>query len=407
MNRLLFSLFFIIGIHSSLFAQSTGFISLTFRQTSIEHILKSLAEYRSFNLISDVNLNQKISVQLNQLTWDEALETVCKVAKINCQLDKNNLTISAQSSSFGTLDSKLKAYKNHPTQIIEVNHLYADAVSQIIQNTEHLSDQGQVLFLKDKGILLINDSEARKNRIQTFIQTLDLAPTQVHIAAHIVTMSDESIKELGINWGYKSEASGLSDLSFNLGVANSSTSVGFNIATRNGNFLQLELSALEAENQVEIIASPNLMTSNNETASIKQGTEIPYEVASGNSGNTTIEFKQAILGLEVTPRVLKNDLIELTLIVTQNTAGKTIKKSDGGESLSIDTQEIKSKVIIRQNETVILGGIFQQQLTNQVREVPGLGKIPLVGGLFRYSGKNLQKRELVIFVTPKLVHYDS
>lgn len=410
MSRLHVFMLFIISFQNYFsFAQQipTNPISLSFKQATVNNILKFLAEYRTFNLISEVDLDQKISVKLNQSSWDEALDTVCQIAKINCNLQKNNLYISKIGAELNTSELKLKKYNNYPTQIIEVNHLSSEAILQLIQNTEHLSQQGQVIFLKEKGIIVINDSLKRKNKIHDLVKNLDLVPTQVHISAHIVTMSDESIAELGINWGYKSSSSGLSNLNMNLGVSNSSINAGFNIATRHGNFLQLELSALEAENQVEIIASPNLMTSNRETASIKQGTEIPYEVASGNNGNTTIEFKQAVLGLEVTPRVLKNGLIELSLLVTQNTAGKTIKKNDGGESLAIDTQEIKSKVIISQNETVILGGIFQQQHSSKKTEVPILGKLPIIGSLFRYSSKSVQKRELVIFITPKLLHYDS
>lgn len=387
------------------YAQTPERISLSFKQNSVENILKALSQYRSFNLISEVDLTQKISVQIKDLTWQESLITICNIAKIECDLDKNNLHISAKSNPLQQNNLPKINYKNYPTEIIEVNHLSADAITQLIQNTAHLSQQGQVIFLKEKGIVVVNDANERKKAIHALIEQLDLVPAQIHISAHIVTMSDESINELGINWNYKSDSSGLSNLNFNLGVSSSSANIGFNIATRSGNFLQLELSALEAENQVEIVASPNLMTSNKETASIKQGTEIPYEVASGTNGNTTIEFKQAVLGLEVTPRILKNGLIELTLIVTQNTAGKTIKKSDGGESLAIDTQEIKSKVIVRQSETVVLGGIFQQQITNQTKEVPGLGKMPLIGGLFRYDGKTIQKRELVVFITPKLYRH--
>lgn len=401
-NKILPFLLLLLLSAFSLQAQDKTRLSLQFNHTSVQHIFNALTQYHAFNLVADADLNQKISVQLQALTWTESIQMVCKVAKLHCELNKNTLYIQPVA-----LDSSVLPKIAHAPEWIKVDHLPPELVTQLIQNTAHLSKQGQAIFLKEKGMILIQDSTERKKLMQQFIQELDRAPEQVHIAAHIVTMSDESIEELGVNWGYQSDSSGLSHLNLNFGVGSSTMNAGFNIATRNGRFLQLELSALEAENQIEIIASPNLMTSHQETASIKQGTEIPYEVASGNNGNTTIEFKQAVLGLEVTPRVLKEGFIELTLVITQNTAGKTIKKSDNGEYLAIDTQEIKTKIIVRQEETIVLGGIFQQQASNQTRAVPGLGTIPVIGGLFRYTGKNIQKRELVIFITPKLLKYKS
>lgn len=188
-----------------------------------------------------------------------------------------------------------------------------------------------------------------------------------------------------------------------LGVINSTSTLGFNLAKRSGSLLNLELSALESENQLEIIASPNLLTANQNTASIKQGTDVPYEVSSGNNGATTIEFKQAVLGLEVTPKILDDKKMILDLYITQNTTGRSIKRRDGGEALAIDTQEIKTQVMVKSGETVVLGGIFQQLNDKTKRDVPGVSDIPLVGNLFKYKGKKQQKRELVIFITPQLV----
>lgn len=191
----------------------------------------------------------------------------------------------------------------------------------------------------------------------------------MQLTAHIVTINRESLNELGIRWGTSesddgaaSDSSGFRLNQFNMGlpVEGRAFNAGFQVARIGGRLLELELSALEQEDNVEIIASPHLMATNLQTASIKQGTEIPYEVSSGASGSTSIEFKEAVLGMEVTPRVMRNGKITLMLQITQNMPGRSIKQGDG-EALAIDKQEIKTQVTLNDGETVILGGIFQRQ----------------------------------------------
>jgi len=166
---------------------------------------------------------------------------------------------------------------------------------------------------------------------------------------------------------------------------------------------RLEPRLSRVVDRVEIIASPRLMTANMQTASIKQGTEIPYQVSSGASGSTSIEFKEAVLGMEVTPKILPNGAITLALQISQNMPGRKIKQAEG-EALSIDKQEIKTQVTVKDGETLVLGGIFQQQGINTENKVPGLGNIPLIGGLFKQQSMHDQRRELVIFITPTLIN---
>ena len=212
------------------------------------------------------------------------------------------------------------------------------------------------------------------------------------------------MEELGIKWGYSGKSSQFfNQLNVDLGVAHSSSSVGFNLAKLSGSLLDLELSALESENQLEIIASPNLLTANQNMASIKQGTEIPYEVSNGSNGSTSIEFKQAVLGLEVTPKIVAGNQMILDLYITQNTTGRSIKRRDGGEALAIETQEIRTQVKIKSGETVVLGGIFQQVNNVSKNSVPAISNIPIIGNAFKNKAKKQQKRELVIFITPQLV----
>ena len=168
-----------------------------------------------------------------------------------------------------------------------------------------------------------------------------------------------------------------------------------------GAILDLELSALESENKGDIIASPRITVANQQEAYIEQGTEIPY-VQAASSGATSVAFKKAVLSLKVTPHITPDNHIILDLVVTQDTRGETVSTSTG-PAVAIDTQEIKTQVLVENGETVVLGGIFQQINTDDISKVPVLGDIPIIGGMFRNTTSVEQKRELLIFVTPKII----
>jgi type IV pilus assembly protein PilQ len=186
-------------------------------------------------------------------------------------------------------------------------------------------------------------------------------------------------------------------------VANPAGSIAFHVTKfADGTLLDLELSALEQENKGEIIASPRITTANQKKARIEQGTEIPYLEAS-SSGATTVTFKKAVLSLEVTPQVTPDNKIILDLIVTQDTEGKVVQTSTGN-AVAIDTQRIQTQVLVDNGETLVLGGIYQQQTINTVQKVPFLGDIPYVGLMFRRSLDKTEKKELLIFVTPKILN---
>ena len=185
-------------------------------------------------------------------------------------------------------------------------------------------------------------------------------------------------------------------------MSDATTRGGFNIGRINGRLLELELSALEQKQQVDIIASPRLLASHMQPASIKQGSEIPYQVSSGESGATSVEFKEAVLGMEVTPTVLQQDRVRLKLRISENTPGQVLQQ-ENGEALAIDKQEIETLVEVKSGETLALGGIFSQKNKSARDSVPLLGEIPLLGQLFRHDGKDNERRELVVFITPRIL----
>jgi protein transport protein HofQ len=408
-------IFFIIGIKASYADQSLNSeqqknVSMTFYQTDIAIILQALADSKQMNLVITEDLPIKQSIKLNNVDWHKALKIVLDSANLYADIDDNILFVSKQPDPDILLQKKQLEQKEQEfsqplnSLSIAINHADPTTLIETIQQQGLLSERGKVTLDKRTNSLIITDLAKQFTHIKKLVKTLDKPIPQVHISAHIVTMSDESMSQLGIKWGYTGKSSQLLDkFDVGLGVAHPTTTVGFNLAKLSGSLLNLELSALESENQLEIIASPNLLTSNQNMASIKQGTEIPYEVSSGSNGATSVEFKSAVLGLEVTPKILPDDRILLDLYITQNTAGRSIKRSDGGEALAIDTQEIKTQVQIKNEETLVLGGIFQQVNTNNKRQVPSAASMPVIGNLFKHNSKKQQKRELVIFITPQLV----
>lgn len=411
------SLFFLFSIPLSLAQtelpldeQQNNFISINFYQTDVAIILQALADNKQLNLVLDDDLSIKQTIKLQNIDWQRALDIVLHSAKLQAQIEDNILFVSKAVDPQILLERQQQELKEQqlkqPLEImsIAVNHAQPMTLIEAIEQQELLSPRGKAVIDKRTNSLIITDITERFEGIKKLIKAFDKPVSQVHISAHIVTMSEESMNELGIKWGYSGGSSlGLNKFDVGLDVASATSTVGFNLAKLSGGLLNLELSALEAENQLEIIASPNLLTANQNTASIKQGTDIPYEVSSGSNGATSIEFKQAVLGLEVTPKIIADDKMILDLFITQNTAGQSIKRRDGGEALAIETQEIKTQVMVKSGETVVLGGIFQQINNSHTRKVPGVSKLPIIGNLFNNKSKKQQKRELVIFITPQLV----
>lgn len=411
------SLFFLFSIPLSsaqtelpLDEQQNNFISINFYQTDVAIILQALADNKQLNLVLDDDVSIKQTIKLQNIDWQKALDIVLHSAKLQAQIEDNILFVSKAIDPQILLEREQQELKEQqlkqPLEImsIAVNHAQPMTLIEAIEQQELLSPRGKAVIDKRTNSLIITDITERFEGIKKLVKAFDKPVSQVHISAHIVTMSEESMNELGIKWGYSGGSSlGLNKFDVGLDVASATSTVGFNLAKLSSGLLNLELSALEAENQLEIIASPNLLTANQNTASIKQGTDIPYEVSSGSNGATSIEFKQAVLGLEVTPKIIADDKMILDLFITQNTAGQSIKRRDGGEALAIETQEIKTQVMVKSGETVVLGGIFQQINNSHTRKVPGVSKLPIIGNLFNNKSKKQQKRELVIFITPQLV----
>lgn len=391
-------------------------ITLRFQDAPIRIILQALADYQQLNLVIADSVSGNYSLRLEQVDWQLALNAILQLAQLDIEIQHNIMLVVPQAEKLArkkrTDAEKVAQQQQKPLHSLNYAIKYANAaqLASMLQEGQDalLSERGSLFVDERTNTLIVRDVAEVLATVERLLEHLDKVQQQVQLVAHIVSMSSESLRELGVVWGM-SESSGveqsmrLSNFNVTLPVANPSIGAGVHIARLNGRLLSLELSALEAENSVEIVASPYLLTADRQTASIKQGSEIPYEVAGNDSGSTSIEFKDAVLGLEVTPRILPGNKIEMILRITQNTPGRAIKNSKGGEVLVIDTQEIRTQVMVGHGETLVLGGVFQQDRSNTVTQVPFLSRIPLLGRLFRRDSYQQGRRELVIFITPQIV----
>jgi len=378
--------------------------------------LQALADYQQINLMIAPEVEGSLSLRLDNLPWHQALDLVARMAKLTLVEQDNVLLVYPESWQQAQQQAREAEQQLQlqqvPLQQRAVILRYASAsevyASLLSERQSLMTPRGSVTVDKRTNALLLRDTAAALKETERWIRALDLPLEQIELSAHIVTISEEHLQELGVKWGLQAGDAAVTDilhhprLDVPLAVSSPGISVGMALARIGGQLLDLELSALEQENQIEIIASPRLFTSHQQTASIKQGTEIPYEVSAGNSGATSIEFKEAVLGMEVTPTISGNGRIQLKIHISQNMPGRSIRTGDN-DILSIDKQEIETQVTVSDGQTLALGGIFQQQRTRGQNQVPLLGNVPLIGGLFRQQSDQRKKRELVIFITPRLV----
>ncbi len=386
-------------------------VTLVVDEVPVSQVLQALAEQEHRNLVISPDVSGVVSLHLTDVPWKQALQTVVKSAGLVLRQEGSILhvhTESWQRADETRQEAEIaRQQANLPLESRQIALHYADATELAKVGEKLLSAKGSFTVDKRTNRLLIRDNKPTLAKVEQWVAQMDLPVDQVELAAHIVIINEKSLRELGVKWtlaeAQKAGAVGqLTTLTSDLSVAAATTRVGFNIGRINGRLLDLELSALEQRQQLDIIASPRLLASHQQPASIKQGSEIPYQVSSGESGATSVEFKEAVLGMEVTPTVLQEGRIRLKLRISQNMPGQVLQQA-GGETLAIDKQEIETQVEVKSGETLALGGIFSRKNKTGRDSIPLLGDIPWLGQLFRHDGKENERRELVVFITPGLV----
>ncbi|PRI45069.1 type IV pilus secretin PilQ [Haemophilus influenzae] len=386
-------------------------------QAPLAQTLEQLAFQQDVNLVIGDTLENKISLKLNNINMPRLLQIIAKSKKLTLNKDEGIYYLNGRQVA-GNLTT------NEPHLVSHTVKLHFAKASELMKSLTTgsgslLSSAGSITFDDRSNLLVIQDDPRSVQNIKKLIAEMDKPIEQIAIEARIVTITDESLKELGVRWGIfnptenaRRVAGSLAGNSFeniadNLNVNFATTtapagSIALQVAKINGRLLDLELSALERENNVEIIASPRLLTTNKKSASIKQGTEIPYVVSNTRNDTQSVEFREAVLGLEVTPHISKDNNILLDLLVSQNSPGSRVSYGQN-EVVSIDKQEINTQVFAKDGETIVLGGVFHDTITKSEDKVPLLGDIPVIKRLFSKESERHQKRELVIFVTPHIL----
>ena len=386
-------------------------VTLVVDDVPVVQVLQALAAQEERNLVVSPDVSGTLSLNLTRVPWRQALNTVIASAGLILREERGIFYVHTaawqREQEARKEQEQLKRQLDAPLLSRSISLSYADAGELQKAAEKLLSPKGSLSVDKRTNRLLARDNKAVLESLQLWAEQMDMPVEQVELAAHIVTITEKSLRELGVKWNLAESAGAGSvgqatTLSADLSVSQATTHVGFNIGRINGRLLDLELSALEQKQQVEIIASPRLLASHMQPASIKQGSEIPYQVSSGESGATSVEFKEAVLGMEVTPVVLPGGRVRLKLHISENMPGQVLQQ-ENGETLAIDKQEIETQVEVKSGETLTLGGIFSQKNKTGSDSVPGLGKIPWFGQFFRHDGKDNERRELVVFITPRLV----
>lgn len=386
-------------------------VTLVVDDVPVAQVLQSLADLEQKNLVIAPDVQGSLSLQLRNLPWKQALQTVITSSGLVLNQEGGVLYVYSQRWR-EEKQARALAEQTRRQQMLPLSHSsivlhYADAGELAKSGGKLLSARGTLTVDKRTNRLIVRDDSEHLPAFSAWAKEMDIPVGQVELAAHIVTINETSLRELGVKWSL-ADANGvvgagkITTLNSDLSVADATTRAGFNIGRINGRLLELELSALEQKQKVDIIASPRLLASHLQPASIKQGSEIPYQVSSGESGATSVEFKEAVLGMEVTPTVLQNGRVRLKLHISENMPGQVLQQADG-EVLAIDKQEIETQVEVKSGETLALGGIFSQKNKNASDSVPFLGDIPLLGHLFRRDGKDNERRELVVFITPRII----
>ena len=401
---------------------------LDFQDIPVRTVLQIIADFNNFNLITSDSVTGNLTLRLDGVPWDQALDIILKVKGLDKRMDGNILMV-APSDELAAREAQILQTQQQVAQLtpiyseyVQINYAKASDLAGLIKNddTSILSARGSVSVDERTNTLLLRDTAKSIENIKRMVTILDIAVRQVVIEARMVTVKDNINEELGIRWGVtksnndngiSGSIAGAADinvgltpaiadrLNVNLPVVNPAASIAFQVARlADGKILDLELSALEKENKGEIIASPRITTANQKEAYIEQGVEIPYQQAS-SSGATAVQFKKAVLSLTVTPHITPDDKIILDLVVTQD----TVSSVSSGLAPAIDTQRIGTQVLVNNGETIVLGGIYQQSIISTVSKVPILGDIPYVGWVFRNTNNFNEKKELLIFVTPRIV----
>lgn len=418
-------------------------VTFNFQDIPVRSVLQLIADVSDLNIVVADNVSGNLTLRLTNVPWDQALDIVLDARNLDMRENGNVIWIAPTADIAAREQQLLQAMLDRreleplATALISVSYARAEDLKTVIEDSSSsseadaglLSDRGSVSIDPRTNTLMITDTPDRIEAIQKLVLDLDRPVRQVQIESRIVIASSDFAHALGVRFGVTAlhnarnilgmsgNSSSADDVrnsqdvtapgvtgryNVNLPVADSNAgTIGLSFLAGNI-LLDLELSALEAEGDGEVISTPRIVTANQSEAFIKQGVEIPYE-ESASSGRSTVSFKEAVLELRVTPLITPDNRVQLELEIKQDTVGELFQTGFGGSVPSIDTRQLNTSVLVNNGETVVLGGIFQDERKRQEDRVPYLSSIPGIGALFKRRANQTKKRELLIFVTPTIV----
>jgi len=448
------------------FAYTGDRINLNFQDIEVRSVLQILADFTGLNLVVNDTVSGNITLRLENVPWDQALDIVLKTKGLDKRQVGNVLRvapaaeIAEQEQQELETQRKLQELAPLRTEYIRIRYANAQTLYQLFlgegggqgggsqgilaQGSEDdsgsgsggiLSSRGQAIVDDRTNSIILTDTEEKIAQFRELVEQIDIPIRQVQIEARIVIANTNFREQLGIRWGgigvdvtnsHIIEAAGsrdsfdedpgspfdaffnngTTDLEENtivdLGVTNPAGSIAVSVL-KNNTFLDLELSALEDNGQAEIVSQPKVTTGDKQQATISSGSQIPYQEASA-SGATAISFQEALLKLDVTPQITPDNNIIMDLAINQDSIGEVVTLPGAGGSVpTIDVTQIETQVLVANGETVVLGGIYSVDKQNSVTKVPFLGDIPYLGRLFRRDTNSEQKSELLIFITPEIL----
>ncbi len=423
---------------SERFAYTGEKLSLNFQDIDVRSVLQLIADFTDLNLVASDTVSGNITLRLQNVPWDQALDLVLKTKGLDKRKVGNVLLVAPADEIAARERQELESQKQIAElaplrrELIQVNYAKASDMAKLFQSVtsaEGRSDERGSITVDDRtNSIIAYQTQERLDELRRIVVQLDIPVRQVMVEARIVEANVDYDKALGVRWGGNfwsgdkwnawgkngnlgvedgdegqvGRFPGIRETPLNtpfvdLGAAGATTGIGIGFVTNNV-LLDLQLSAMEKTGNGEIISQPKVVTSDKETAKILKGTEIPYQEAS-SSGASTTSFKEASLSLEVTPQITPDNRIIMEVKVTKDSVGQIFP-----DGVSINKNEVNAKVLVADGETIVIGGVFSNTQNKSVDKVPFLGDVPFVGRLFRRDVVKDSKSELLIFLTPRIMN---
>ncbi len=397
-------------------------LSLNFQSIEVRSLLQVIADFTNFNIVTSDGVTGTVTLRLQEVPWDQALDIILQAKSLGMRKSGNVIWVAPKDEIAVKEKLDLEAMNTvqnlEPvkTQSFRINFAKAAEIAAQITGSggtatasggasaRILSARGSVIAETRTNQLFVTDIPSRLEQVQDFIGKLDVAVRQVVIEARIVEASDTFSKALGVRLGGSANGNSQGTIntasgSVNLPAVAAAGTFALSIfGSAADQFLNLEISALESDGKGKVISSPRVVTADQMKALIEQGTELPYVTPGSNSGPPTISFKKVNLKLEVTPQITPEGSIILVLDVTKDTKGELTTSG-----YAIDTKHIQTQALIENGGTIVIGGIFTEEQQDQIDKVPFFGDLPAVGWLFKRNAKSSAKKEMLVFITPRIL----